>query len=276
VDSIGVVIGARMMTAHDGYVRRRPGRRCVANRARRYLRSPWLWGGVGLSLLIFLPNLIWQIRHNFISLEFLSSIHARDVAIGRAEGYLIEQFLFCTNPFVIPLWVTGLIYYFRGEPGKRYRMLGWMYIIPFFIYLLTQWRSYYLAPAYPMLIAAGAVVWQGWIDNLSSQKARLARGITWAGIAIGAGISAALALPIAPINSPLWNITSEVHDTFTEQIGWPEFIQTVAGIYADLPQEEKTRTGILAAENDEAAALNLYGPEYTGLTPFNTIILVFQ
>jgi hypothetical protein len=86
--------------------------------------------------------------------------------------------------------------------------------------------------------------------------------MTWAGIAIGAVISAALALPIAPVNSPLWNITSEVHDTFTEQIGWPEFIQTVAGIYADLPQEEKTRTGILAAENDEAAALNLYGPEY--------------
>jgi hypothetical protein len=53
-----------------------------------------------------------------------------------------------------------------------------------------------------------------------------------------------------------------VHDTFTEQIGWPEFIQTVAGIYADLPQEEKTRAAILAAENDEAAALNLYGPQY--------------
>jgi len=31
-----------------------------------------------LSLLIFLPNLIWQIQHNFISLEFVSSIHARE------------------------------------------------------------------------------------------------------------------------------------------------------------------------------------------------------
>lgn len=260
---IGMAIGLGMMTKYTMvmFVAGLVGGVLLTD-ARRYLRSPWLWGGVGLSLLIFLPNLIWQIRHNFISLEFLSSIHARDVAIGRAEGYLIEQFLFCTNPFVIPFWVAGLIYYFRGEPGKRYRMIGWMYVIPFFIYLFTQGRSYYLAPAYPMLIAAGAVVWQGWIDKLSPQKARLARGITWTGIAIGAGISAALALPIAPINSSLWNITSEVHDTFTEQIGWPEFIQTVAGIYADLPQQEKQRTGILAAENDEAAALNLYGPQY--------------
>ncbi len=56
--------------------------------ARRYLRSPWLWGGVALSLLIFLPNLIWQIQHDFISLDFLSSIHARDVVIGRAASYI--------------------------------------------------------------------------------------------------------------------------------------------------------------------------------------------
>jgi hypothetical protein len=141
-------------------------------------------------------------------------------------------------------------------------MIGWMYVIPFLIYLITQGRSYYLAPAYPMLIAAGAVVWQGWIDRLSTQMARLVQGITWAGIVVGAVISGALALPIAPINSPLWNITSEVHDTFTEQIGWPEMIQTVADIYTNLRDEEKSRTGIFAGENDEAAALNLFGPQY--------------
>jgi hypothetical protein len=85
---------------------------------------------------------------------------------------------------------------------------------------------------------------------------------TWTALAIGALASGALALPIAPINSSLWKITSEVHDTFTEQIGWPEMIETVADVYADLPEEEKTRTGILTAENDEAAALNLFGPDY--------------
>lgn len=260
---IGAVISLGMMTKYTMviFVAGLVGGVLLTD-ARRYLRSPWLWGGVALSLLIFLPNLIWQIRHNFISLEFLSSIHERDVQIGRADGYFIEQFLFCSNPFAIPLWLAGLIYYFKGEAGKRYRMIGWMYVIPFLIYLITQGRSYYLAPAYPMLIAAGAVVWQGWIDRLSIQWARLVGGVTWAVIVIGAIISGALALPIAPINSPLWDITSEVHDTFTEQIGWPEMIETVAGIYADLPEQEKPRTGILAGENDEAAALNLYGPQF--------------
>jgi len=40
-------------------------------------------------------------------------------------------------------------------------------------------------------------------------------------------------------------------------------IQTVAGIYEALPSDERAQAGILAGENDEAAALNLYGDEYS-------------
>ena len=230
--------------------------------ARRYLRSPWLWGGVGLSLLIFLPNLIWQIQHDFISLEFLSSIHERDVEIGRADSYLIDQFISSANIVAIPLWIAGLYFYFFREDGKRYRMLGWMYVILFLIYLFTRGRGYYLAPAYPMLIAAGAVFWERWSATSAPNKVISIFRPSWTALAIGAVFAGALALPIAPINSAWWNVVSEVHDTFTEQIGWHEMIATVADIYEDLPEADKARAGILAAENDEAAALNLYGPEY--------------
>ena len=141
-------------------------------------------------------------------------------------------------------------------------MIGWMYVIPFFIYLFTQGRAYYVACAYPMLIAAGTVVWQNKLEKLSEQKAQVNLRITWTEIALGALLGAFLALPIAPINSAWWNVVSEVHDTFTEQIGWHDMIKTVADIYDDLPEQEKARAGILTQENDEAAALNLYGPEY--------------
>ncbi len=53
----------------------------VFTKTRRHVSSPWLWGGAALSLLIFLPNLLWQAQQNFISLEFLSSIHARDISL---------------------------------------------------------------------------------------------------------------------------------------------------------------------------------------------------
>lgn len=260
---IGAVIGLGMMTKYTmAFFAAGLVGGVLLTDMRRYLRSPWLWGGVALSILIFLPNLIWQIQHDFVSLEFLSSIHARDVAIGRTDDYLLEQFVLCANPFVLPLWIAGLVYYFKGGAGRRYRVIGWMYVIPFLIYLFTQGRSYYQAPAYPMLIAAGAVIWQGWLAKFSVQKARLMLATTWTLLLIGTLVSSALSLPIAPINSSLWEMTSEVHDIFTEQIGWHEMIETVAGINESLPEADKATTGILAGENDEAAALNLYGGDY--------------
>ncbi len=263
--AIGAVIGLGMMTKYTVvfFIAGVVGG-IVLTKARRYLTSPWLWAGVALSILIFLPNLIWQVGHDFISLDFLSDIHARDVRIGRTDGYLIEQFVFCANPFTTPFWVVGLIYYFFNPAGKRYRTLGWMYVITFGLLLALQGRSYYLAPAYPMLLAAGTVAWERWLTSLppKSRRARIIHGTTWAALAAGAGFSAVMALPIAPVNSGLWDVTSEVHDLFVEQIGWQELVDTVADIYAGLPAEDKPRAGILTGNYGEAGAINLYGPAH--------------
>jgi len=260
---IGATIGLGMMTKYTmAFFAAGIVGGVLLTDARRWLKSPWLWGGVGLSLLVFLPNMIWQIQHNFISLDFLQGIHGRDVEIGRTQGYLLEQLVFCANLAAIPLWIAGLYYYFFREDGKRYRMIGWMFVITFLLYLLAQGRSYYQAPAYPMLVAAGAIVWQGWIEKKSEHGARGAAWGTWIAVAFGAVFAGILTLPIAPINSPVFNMVAEVHETFTEQIGWDEMVKTVGDIYAALPDEEKARTGIVTGENDEAAALNIYGGEY--------------
>jgi hypothetical protein len=141
-------------------------------------------------------------------------------------------------------------------------MLGWMYVFPFLFYLIAQGRGYYTAPLYPMLIAAGLVLWERWRASPAPNKLVSILSPSWTELAIVGVLFGALTLPLAPINSGWWDVVSEVHDVFTEQIGWHEMIATVGGIYADLPEDEKARTGILTEENDEAAALNLYGNQY--------------
>ncbi len=261
--AIGLVIGLGMMTKYTMvyFVAGLVGGVLLTN-PRRHLSSPYLWGGAALSLLLFLPNLLWQINHDFISLSFLSTIHARDVAIGRTDNFLPEQLLVSTSPPTILLWGAGLYHYLFSAAGKRYRPLGWMYLIPLILFLLTQGRAYYLAPAYPMLIAAGTVFWEQRLNSLSTARGRLSKGIVWGLLLISSVISIAISLPVAPVNSGLWRITSEVHDNFVEQIGWPELVETVASIYDDQTAAGQAQPGILTGNYGEAGAINLYGRAY--------------
>jgi 4-amino-4-deoxy-L-arabinose transferase-like glycosyltransferase len=234
----------------------------ILTRTRRYLLSPWLWGGVALAALIVLPNLIWQFRHNWIWLDFIRAIHTRDVRSGRAAGYLIEQFIFTTNLVTIPLWVAGLYGYFFAALGRRYRLMGCLFVVPFALFLYTEGRPYYLAPAYPMLFAAGAVLAEQWLSSWSVAAARAVRTYVWAAFAISGIAFALIALPVAPVNSRLWDIASDINGELKEQIGWPELVETVAGIYNGLPAEEKPQTAILAGNYGEVGAIDLYGPAY--------------
>jgi 4-amino-4-deoxy-L-arabinose transferase-like glycosyltransferase len=260
---IGAVVGLGMMTRYTmALLVAGVMVGVLATKARRHLISPWLWAGVALALLVFLPNLLWQVRHDFVSLDHLGAIHARDVRIGRTEGFLYEQLFVPANPITIPFWIAGLGFYFLMPAGRRYRLLGWMYLVPFVLLVAMRGRSYYLAPAYPMLIAAGAVVWEQWLSSLLARTAGLVRTLTWGALAVGGLALAAVMLPVAPVNSALWNLSSKVHDNFVEEIGWQELTQTVAGIYAALPPEQKLGTRVLARNYGEAGAINLYRAAY--------------
>jgi hypothetical protein len=258
---IGSIIGLGMMTKYSMvFLVAGLGAGLLFTPARRFLRSPWLWGGVALSLLIFLPNLIWQVRHGFITLEFLRSIHARDIRMGRTDGFLVHQLFIGANPFTLPLWAAGLYYYFARPAGRRFRVMGWMFLVPLILFTLVKGRDYYLAPAYPMLLAAGSVVWQGRMDTMRSVRARTAGVVAGAALALGSILVCGMIAPIPPVNSSWWKTVSAVNENLPEEIGWPELVDTVAAIRDSLPAEERSHLGVLAGNYGEAGAIDLYGP----------------
>src|SRR5208283_2516320 len=87
----------------------------------------------------------------------------RDVAIGRAEGFWKGQFLICANLAVAPLWIAGLLGFLRE---RRYRMLALMYLVPLTLFAVGKGRNYYMAGAYPMLLAMGAAMAGRWLSSL--------------------------------------------------------------------------------------------------------------
>jgi hypothetical protein len=261
--AIGAVIGLGMQTKYTMvFFAAAVAGGVILTPARRYLRSNWLWAGVALSLVIFLPNLLWQIQHHFISLDQLQRIHARDVRIGRTKDFLPQQLWVAINVVTVPLAVLGLRFYCFEKEGERYRLLGWSYLLSLALFIVGKGRSYYLAPAYPMLLAAGSVEFGKWLNSLRAPNKRNAQVALWSAMVIGGVIFGALVMPVAPIGSWLWNVTSKLHDQFREEQGWGELAQNVARVYDSLSPEERARTGILTGNYGEAGALNLYGPHY--------------
>ncbi len=232
----------------------------VLTDARRYLKSEWLWYGVALSILILLPNLVWQARNHFISLDFLQHIHARDVRIGRTKNFLPEQLQFTLFGFV--LFLAGLYFTLFSRDGKRFRMLGWMYLTPLVIFVIAKGRAYYLAAAYPMLYAAGSV----WVERalvcVGSTLQKLIRVLVWAALLTDVVIMGAITLPIAPANSTWAAHAMKINGDFREELGWPELVQTIAEIRDSLSAEERAQLGILTGNYGEAGAVNLYGAQF--------------
>lgn len=228
--------------------------------ARRFLKTKWLWYGVALSLLLFLPNLIWQARHDFISLDFLSHIHARDIRIGRTRNFLPDQLNLTL--LAIPLWIAGLYFYLLSLKGRRFRMLGWMYVVPLVLFMVAKGRGYYLAAAYPMLYSAGSVWGEQWLATLRRGWADFMRIVAWTALLADIALISVIFLPMAPVNSSLWRFASKINGDLREELGWPELVESVAQIRDKLPAEDRARLGILAGNYGEAGAVNLYGPRY--------------
>jgi len=230
---------------------------------RRYFGSKWLWCGVAIAFAVFLPNLVWQARHDFVSLDFLRHIHDRDVRIGRTRTFLPEQLEMTL--FAFPLATAGLSFYF-SRAGRRFRMLGWLYVIPLVLFVVGKGRGYYLAAAYPMLYAAGAVWGERRLAKYSTHAATSIRVAAYVALAFQAVLFSAIFLPMAPVNSPWWRVANNANGDLREEIGWPELVQTVANIRDSLPPAERARARVLTGNYGEAGAIDLYGPRY-GLAP---------
>ena len=225
---------------------------------RRHLRSPWLWGGALLSIAMAAPHFLWQWQHHWITLDFLQSIHARDVRIGRTSAFYREQLFIPASPLTVPLWAAGLVALVADRRLHRYRPLAWMALVPFVLFAAAQGRGYYTAPIYPMLLAAGAV----WLERALAPRSATVRRYAW-GVATlllvaGSGI-AVLLLPIAPLGSPLAVRAMQRNSDLREEVGWPELAAEVRRIGATLSPAERSHAAVFCGNYGEAGALELYG-----------------
>lgn len=226
--------------------------------ARRFLATRWFWIGTGLALLIFAPNLIWQIRHDFISLHFLQHIHTRDVGEGRAQGFWRAQFLLCANRFAAPLWLAGLAAFFYS---RRYRTLAWMYVIPVVILWAAKGRGYYTGGMYPMLMAMGSASIEPWLTRRPQLWGRAVQ-IAYLIALAGWGVYVSLAIVPWASSGRLKTLALANNGDLREEIGWTDLVKNIAAIRDSLPETQREHVGVLVGNYGEQGAVEILGRAY--------------
>ena len=252
----------------------------------RYLRNRWIWLGALVAFLFFLPNLLWEIRRQFPTIEVLQNAARLKNAPVSWYAFLAEQALL-VHPLAFGVVLAGLWFFFRSQDGRAYRFLGWTYLLILAAMLILKGRIYYVAPIYPMLFAAGAV----WIENQIEQRNwDWARQAILIPLTVGGIVAAPLALPILPVAaaaaySNFWDIHDvrvENYDSgrlpqfFADMFGWPNQAKVVASVYRTLPIEDRAHCTILAANYGEAGAIDYFGPSYglpRAISPHNNYFL---
>jgi hypothetical protein len=264
--AIGAVVGLGLLTKYSilFYIAGVLGG-MVLTRARRFFASPWFWAGTSLAFLICLPNFVWQLRHDLISLHFLQHIHVRDVGEGRANGFLRDQFMICTNPVTAPLWIAGLVFFLRD---RRFRLLGWMYVIPLALFIIGRGRGYYPGAVYPMLFAMGAVAGERWLGALSTLWRRTIEAVYFTALVVVGLYICAVILPIAS-SGRLRDFALKNNGDLREEIGWDELVRAVAGVQDSLPADQRQNVGVVVGNYGEQGAIEIFGPAYHLPTPIS-------
>jgi hypothetical protein len=239
--------------------------------ARRLLRTPGPWLAGAVAALIFGPNAVWLLRHDFITLEFLAAMRESSSDAVSPGAFAAGQVL-AMSPLVTPLWLAGLGYGLFSRELREVRAAFWIFVVALGLLAASgSAQPYYPAPAYPLVLAAGAVALERFAE---ARRRHWLPAAATAGIVLGAAPLVPLALPLLPADALAAYVRAFSGDERAEQnafdselpghlalrFGWPELASAVAHARDALPPEERSGFAVLAPSFGEAAALDFFGP----------------
>lgn len=237
---------------------------------RAALFNRWFAAGVGIAVLLALPNALWQALHGLPMLELLrNGAQGKNVVLSPA--YLGQELLI-TNPILALVWIAGLIWVLV-TPGLRW--IGYAFLLLIGMMIAFHAKHYYPAAVYPILFATGAIAIEVWTRRFQWPRIPAVALATVFGVlmlplvmpvlALQTFIAYQSALHIAPTSSEHTRLKNLPQD-YADMFGWPEMESAVAAVYRGLPEKDRSGAAIFADNYGEAAALDFFGAR-DGLPP---------
>jgi hypothetical protein len=245
--------------------------------ARKYFLTPWPWITAAIAVVLFSPYVIWQIQNNWPTLEFMRNATQEKMATTPPLEFILGQ-INEMNPFLSPIWIIGLLFYFVLPAGRSYRACGWIYVTVFVLLIVNQKsRPGYLGPAYPMLFAAGATTIAKWLDTF---RLKLLKPIVTVVVIVAGIIVLPFAVPVLPVKSYIayakWMgvepSTEERKDIgvlpqwYADMFGWDEQIAELSRVWSQLSPKDQKSCRIFGSNYGQAGAVDFLGKK-KGLPP---------
>ncbi|GAA4590982.1 4-amino-4-deoxy-L-arabinose transferase-like glycosyltransferase [Actinoplanes octamycinicus] len=217
---------------------------------RRVLRSPWLWAGVAVALVVGLPNLIYQVVNDFPQAEMARAL-AEDKGDESRVLLVPFQLLLLSLP---PVWIAGIVASWRRPEWRPIRALPVAYLVMLVLLLIIAGQPYYPLGLLTALYAIGAVPTVRWLAGRRSRRVWLV-----AGVVLFSAFGIAGSLPVIPEDRLSGTTQAETNETVADQIGWPEYVAQVAAVHRALPAGEQSRAVLFTGNYGEAGALDRFG-----------------
>jgi hypothetical protein len=212
---------------------------------RRCCQYPWI--AAAIALLIWAPNLTWQVVNGFPSLTYVANHGGSGGGVGI---YLIELALIAG--LLLPLWVAGMISLYRSP---LLRPIGIASAVPLVTFLFVG-KFYYAASTIPVAMAQGLMA----LSRIERRRLRSTLSIAVvAGSVLGFVALAQLTLPITPANRLHATGLDKQSEVFADSVGWDDIAAEVTTIYRALPPSQRASTVIISAYYGVPGALQIYG-----------------
>jgi 4-amino-4-deoxy-L-arabinose transferase-like glycosyltransferase len=227
---------------------------------RSVLRTWWLLAGVGVALVVTAPVLIWQATHDFPLLTVATGISEDDG--GENRVLFVPMQLIYVSPVLVPVWVAGLVRLFRDPSVRFARALGLSYPVLCVVLLVLGGKPYYSVPLLVLVTAAGAEPTLRWL-----RRGVVRRYVAGVAALVGAAVSAIVGLPVLPAADlgPVVATNAEQG----EQVGWESFVSTVAGVWHQIPADDRAHAVILTSNYGQAGAIEHFRGEFGLPMPYS-------
>jgi 4-amino-4-deoxy-L-arabinose transferase-like glycosyltransferase len=215
---------------------------------RTVLLSRWLWAGLGIALVVGLPNLLYQIANDFPQLDMAAALAENKGEEARIT--LIPLQLAWLGPLFVPVWVAGIVTLLRNPALRPVRALGLAYPLMLVLLFAVAGQPYYSVGLLAALFAIGAVPVERRVTR---------RWILFAGAGLNAAFAVLTSLPVLPVGVVGSTPIPAINQGISDQVGWRRYVRQVADVYQALPPQDKPRTVIVTGNYGEAGALDRYG-----------------